>query len=286
MTATNQFAAHVGLDWADKKHDVCVQFKNGERTFHVIEHTPEALDVWLTELHQKVKGRIAIAVELKKGPVVYALQKYPFITVFPVHALSLARYRQAFSPSGAKDDPQDAELALELMLRYPQKIKAIEPDNADIRLLQQLVEQRRQLVEDKRRFVNRLINSLKQYYPQPLEWFSHRGSLLLCELIIRWPSLQQLKRARRDTIRNFLNAKGGRAMALTEQRVVSIDNAIPLTTDPSVIEANALMATALATQIKVVSEIIKTYDERIETLFDTLPDAGLFKSLPLLENPK
>ncbi|HEA1013507.1 TPA: IS110 family transposase, partial [Escherichia coli] len=133
---------------------------------------------------------------------------------------------------------------------------------------------------DKRRFVNRIINTLKQYYPQPLEWFSHRGSLLLCELIIRWPSLQQLKRARRDTIRNFLNAKGGRAMALTEQRVASIDNAIPLTTDPSVIEANALMAAALATQIKVVSEIIKTYDERIETLFDTLPDAGLFKSLP------
>lgn len=88
MTTTNQFAAHVGLDWADKKHDVCVQFKNGERVFHVIEHTAEALDVWLTELHQKVEGRIAIAVELKKDPMVYALQKYPFITIFPVHALS------------------------------------------------------------------------------------------------------------------------------------------------------------------------------------------------------
>jgi hypothetical protein len=86
--------------------------------------------------------------------------------------------------------------------------------------------------------------------------------------------------SQRETIRNFLNAKGGRAIALTEQRVASIDNAIPLTTDPSVIEANALMATALVTQIKVVSEIIKTYDERIEALFDTLPDAGLFKSLP------
>ncbi|TDX20718.1 transposase [Buttiauxella sp. BIGb0552] len=108
MTVTNHFAVHVGLDWADKKHDVCVQFKNGERVFDVIEHTAEALDVWITELHQKVK--------------------------------------------------------------------AIEPDNADIRLLQQLVEQRRQLVEDKRRFVNRIINTLKQYYPQPLEWFSHRGT--------------------------------------------------------------------------------------------------------------
>ena len=87
--------------------------------FHVIKNTVEALDIWLTELHQKVKGRIAIALELKKSPAMYALQKYPFITVFLVHDLSLARYRQVFSPSGAKDDPQDAELALELMLHSP-----------------------------------------------------------------------------------------------------------------------------------------------------------------------
>lgn len=73
--------------------------------------------------------------------------------------------------------------------------------------------------------------------------------------------------------------KGGRATAFTGQRVASIDDAIPLTTDPSVIEANVLMATALAIQIKAVSGIIKAYDERIETLFNTLPDAGLFKSL-------
>ncbi|MCU6180300.1 IS110 family transposase [Enterobacter roggenkampii] len=280
MTAKDQFAAHVGLDWADKKHDFCVQFKNGDRIFHVIEHTPEALDIWLNELHQRAKGRIAIAVELKKGPVVYALQKYPFVTVFPVHALSLARYRQAFWPSGAKDDPQDAELALDLMLRYPHKIKAIEADNPDIRLLQQLVEQRRLLVEDKRRFVNRLINTLKQYYPQLLEWFSHRDSSLFCELIIRWPSLQQLKRARSDTVRHFMNAKGGPAVAYTEQRVASIASAIPLTTDKTVIEANALMTTALASQIKLTGDLIRTYDERIESLFDTLPDAELFKSLP------
>ena len=48
----------------------------------MIEHRPEALDIWSNELHQRVKGRIAIAVELKKGPVVYALQKYPFVTGF------------------------------------------------------------------------------------------------------------------------------------------------------------------------------------------------------------
>lgn len=59
-----------------------------------------------------------------------------------------------------------------------------------------------------------------------------------------------------------------------------IAKAIPLTTDSSVIEANALMAVALAKQIKLVVENIRTYDERIEVLFDTLPDAAIYKSLP------
>ncbi len=47
-----------------------------------------------------------------------------------------------------------------------------------------------------------------------------------------------------------MNAKGGPAVAYTEQRLASIASAIPLTTDKTVIEANALMATALASQSK------------------------------------
>ena len=276
----DRFAVHVGLDWADRKHDLCIQFSSGKRCFQVIDHSPESLDTWLKNLHKQVRGQIAVALELKKGPIVYALQQYPFVTVFPVHALSLARYRQAFWPSGAKDDPQDAELALELMLRYPKKVTPIEPSNSDIRLLQQLVEQRRQLVEDKRRFVNRLINTLKQYYPQPLEWFSHRGSALFCDLIIRWPNLQTLKRARSSTIRSFFETARGRGAANVEKRIVSIEQAIPLTNDGCVIEANELMAVCLAKQIKLVVDNIQAYDKRIESLFETLPDAKLFKSLP------
>lgn len=108
-----------------------------------------------------------MAVELTKGPIVYALQKYSFITVYPVQALTLARYRQAFNPSGAKDDPTDAELALDLMLKYPSKVTPLKPSSDDVRVLAQFVEQRRLLVEGKRRYVNRLIDALKQYHPKP-----------------------------------------------------------------------------------------------------------------------
>ena len=42
----------------------------------------------------------------------YALQKYDFLVLFPVNPATLAKYRQAFTPSQAKDDPTDAELPL------------------------------------------------------------------------------------------------------------------------------------------------------------------------------
>ena len=49
----------------------------------------------------------------------HALQKDSFVTVFHVHAVSLDSYLQLLLPDGANDAPQDAELALELMLRHP-----------------------------------------------------------------------------------------------------------------------------------------------------------------------
>jgi transposase len=280
-TLENKFAAFVGLDWADKKHDICVQIgKDGERIFEVISHSPEAIEQWLEALHQKVSGNISVAVELKKGPIVYALQKYSFVTVFPIHALTLARYRQAFSPSGAKDDPTDAEIALELMLKHPERVKPLKPSSKNTRMLSHLVEQRRLLVDDKRRFGNRLINALKQYYPQPLEWFSHRDSELFCDFLTKWPTLQSVKKARQTTVEKFFHARGGHAVTNTEKRVEAIKAAVPLTDDESVIFPHKLLVVALCQQLLTVIENIRVYDKQTSQLFNAMPDAELFTSLP------
>jgi hypothetical protein len=73
-------------------------------------------------------------------------------------------------------------------------------ESEPVRKLTYLVEQRQRLVRDRRRFSNRLINTLKQYYSHLLDWFSHRGSGMFCDFITRWPNLQKLKRARVDTL--------------------------------------------------------------------------------------
>ena len=105
--------------------------------------------------------------------------------LFPINPSTLAKYREAFTPSRAKDDPTDAELAT-------------------------LVEQRRGLVNDRVRITNRLRNTLKQYYPQVLEWFDHINTPLFCDFITRWPTLEHVKRARKSTLDRFFHQHGMR----------------------------------------------------------------------------
>jgi Transposase len=114
---TDELAAFIGLDWADTQHDICLQVAgSAKREFQVLEQRPEVIDAWATDLLQRFQGRlIAMALELNKGPIVEALRKYDGLVLFHINPMMLARYREAFTPSRAKDDPTDAELQLDLL---------------------------------------------------------------------------------------------------------------------------------------------------------------------------
>ena len=112
-------------------------------------------------------GSPAAYLELAKGPIVYALQKYDFLVLFPINPLTLAKYREAFRPSRAKDDPSDAELALDLLVRHPERFAPLQPQSVGMRTLISLTERRRELINDKTRVTNRLTNTLKQSIRRP-----------------------------------------------------------------------------------------------------------------------
>jgi transposase len=88
------------------------------------------------------------------------LRKYNFLVLFPINPLTLARYREAFTPSRAKDDPTDAALQLELLLTHRDKLQPLQPQSPTMRALEQLVEHRRRVVGDKVRITNRLTSTL------------------------------------------------------------------------------------------------------------------------------
>lgn len=166
----SHFAAHIGLDWADTKHDFCLKTTaSDEFEYGLIQHTPESIDAWALALQTRFNNQpIAICLELKAGPVVYALLKYHFIVLFPVPPNALAKYREAFTQSGAKDDPSDAFLQLDYLRKHPEALKPLLPDNEETRVLQRQVEDRRMFVADKVRLTNRITAALKSCYPQAL----------------------------------------------------------------------------------------------------------------------
>ena len=166
------------------------------------------------------------------------------------------------------------------MLLYPERFKPLNPQSDEMRKLMYLVEQRRKLVDDRRRFSNRLIDTLKQYYPQVLDWFVHRDTLLFCNFIIRWSSLQKLKRARESTVIDFFRANKATSKKLLNQRLDARKEAVPLTDDPAVLSAHQLQSVAIAEQMLATIKVIKTFDIEIEDSFGKLPDAKLFDSLP------
>lgn len=103
------------------------------------------IQAWALELHKRSPGSIAVCLELAKGPLVQALERYNFCVIFPVNPAPLAGYRQAFVPSRAKDDPTDAELTLDLLLHHRDKLQPFKPQSPAMQILAALVEERRSL---------------------------------------------------------------------------------------------------------------------------------------------
>jgi len=278
----SEYAAFCGFDWADSKHDIClVDAASGKKEFSVIKHTPQALQEWASSLRTRFGGRlVAVCLEQSRGPLIFALLKYDFLVLYPINPSTLSNYREAFSPSRAKDDPRDAEYAVELLIHHRERLKAWLPDSQQTRTLQYLVEHRRRVVGDRTRISNRMTALLKLYFPQVLEWFDDIRTSLVCDFLLQWPTLEAVKKLRRTTLEKFFREHNSVRKESTEQRFSAIKESMALTTDRAVISSSVLMIKTLASQMKVTLAAIKEFDRQIEELCASHEDYHLFATLP------
>ena len=277
------FAATLGLDWADQKHDLWIQPADGSKAQHLrLEQTPEAIHEWVAKLRERFGNRpVALAVETSRGPVISALMAYDFIVLFPVNPKALKDYRAAFSVSGAKNDRSDAQLLEQFVRLHRDKLLALEPDTELTRKLAGLVEDRRRLVDERTRLVNQLHSRLKTYYPLAQSLLdSLMNTPLAAEFLARWPDLSSLRRAEPKTLRAFFFKHHSRSAKTIEERLEAIKNAQALTTDPALIEPARLLVGALSQMLRGLHQAIAQFDQAIEQAMNQHPEAALFRSLP------
>jgi len=276
------FAAIIGIDWADKKHDVC-ENPVGTTVFNysIISNKPEALHDWAMSLKKRYPNQsIAVACELTKGPLIYALSKYDHLTLFSINPSTVAKYRKAFSHSGAKNDPGDARLQADILSLHMNKLEMIQPEKATVRALAQLLEYRRKVVQDRVDLTNRITATLKNYYPQVLDWFKEKDTTIFCDFLIKWPSLEAVKKVRKQTLLNFFNQHHSRYSVVNEKRFENIKSAMALTDDLGVIEPNKIMIEVLIPQLKCLLTAIERLDTEIKQRYKNQNDRKIFDSLP------
>jgi transposase len=280
--AQEQIAAWIGMDWADSEHQVCsYDVASGQTEASTLKHSAETLRDWLAGLRKRYHGaKVAVVLEQSRGALLYALMSCDFLVLFPVNPQSLANYRKAFNPSGAKDDPGDAMLLMEMVRKHPERFRPWVPDDPQTRSLRLLVEGRRKLVNQLTRLTNQLTSHLKSYYPQALELAPALNTRGACEFLEQWPTLEALKQARPARLRKFY-LKYTRSPAETiEGRIEQIKTAVALTEEEAVVLAGSMMVRVLVGQMRPLITGIDDFDDQIRRLFQKHPDRLVFESFP------
>ena len=269
-------AAYIGLDWGDQRHAVQLQPAAGGPVEQIdLEQRPDALHAWVAQLRQRLGGRpVGIAIEQRKGAVMHALMQYEFLVLYPINPKSLARYREVFHPSGAKDDPTDAALLLDLVRTHRAQLRPWRPDTVTARRLQLLCEHRRKLVNLRGGLTNRLTSLLKQYFPHALDGVGTLDSRQACDFLAKWPTLAAVQRARPATVRRFYQQHNCRRAAVIATRLAAIATAQPLTTDPAIVDTLALVVQSYAAQLRPLLKAVDGFDTQIAAVFADHPRPG------------
>ena len=273
----------IGMDWADRTHGCCL-FDQAQGTRKVIQvgSSPEDFGAWLDAVQtQYPQGRIVIALERPEGAMVEMIRDQSRFEIVPVNPIVLHRFRQAFAPSGAKNDPGDAALIGEIVLTHPDKFETLMNQDPVLAALSVLVKERRHWVDTRTGLLEELISVLKKYYPQALELAGENlTSPMAREFLLRWPDLLVAKKANWSTLEKFYrHHHSGREEVLLRRREL-------LQTTRSVSEHQAylqpcrLHMQAIVRQIEAASISITQFDTAIDELYSQASGRDVIDSLP------
>lgn len=280
-TAPVELAAHVGIDWADREHAVCVRTADGAMECRMLAQQPAAVAEWAQELRARFGGRpVGVCLEQSRGALVYALSAFSWIVLYPINPKSLARYRESLYPSRSKNDPTDAALLSDFLAKHRDQLRPWKAEDSETLQLRLLLENRETLVDDRTRLSHRLRDTLKRYFPQAIEWAGPLTHATSWAFLLKWPRLTDLKRTSKGALLRFFHAHHVRRVDKVAEIWPRIQAAVDPVSEPALVESSVLMVQSLCRQLQTLQPAIDEHDRQIEALYARHPDKALFDNLP------
>ena len=250
MFIQSQPTAFAGVDWGSQSHQVCVLGSDGavlgEKAFpHSGEGLGQLLD-WILDCAACEANQVAVAIEIPHGPVVDSLLDRGF-QVFSINPKQLDRFRDRFSPAGAKDDRRDARVLAGAVRTDPDCLRALSPLDADIVKLREWSRMADELTAERTGLTNRFREQLWRYYPQFLELGADLSSPWALALWKLASTPEDARRVRPSSVAKLL--KKHRIRRFKAEEVIQTLRAEPVTAAPGVVEAATLHIRVLAEKL-------------------------------------
>jgi transposase len=280
----------VGIDWGTQTHAVCVL--DGARKVIAerrVEHLGDAvieLAGWLAKLSGSDASRVAVAIEVPRGPLVEALVERG-LDVYAINPKQLDRFRDRHTVAGAKDDRKDAFVLADSLRTDMECFRRVATDEPLVIRIRELSRVQADLEADFRRQANRLREQVLRAWPQLLglcqgadePWFWAAVELMV-----------QRKPTRPAAIRALLAQHRIRRIAAAD--LVAAMRATPLPSAAGTVDAVISHIQLLLPQLRVLQQQIRRCDTQISELLDEFVqghnsehrDVPVLRSLPGVGN--
>lgn len=274
----------VGIDWAERHHDVCVMDESGGVLGRA--RISDGVD-GVRALHEVVgehaadPAEVTVGIETDRGLLVGALVSAGY-RVFAINPLAASRYRDRHHTSRAKSDRGDAKVLADLVRTDRHNHREVAGDSELAEAVKILARAHQTLVWTRQRQVNQLRSTLREFYPAALAAFgTDLAASDAVSVLERLPTPSAGARASRSQIVAALR-RGGRERNLTKrsEQIVAALRSEQLAA-PELVEA------AYGDVVQTIVGLIADLNARIDKLehdladrFEHHPDAEILSSLP------
>jgi transposase len=224
-------------------------------------------------------GLVVVGIETDRGPWVAALLAAGY-QVFAINPMSVARYRERHSTSGAKSDAADAHLLAEIVRLDRSHHRPVAEDTDLGEAIKLAARTHQSLIWDRSRHVARLRSTLREYFPAALLAFEDLDAPDVLELLGKAPEPDLAARLSKAVISAALTRARRRRVEDRTQQLRTILRAPELRQPPAlqaayaaVVSSEVAIITALNTQIDRLGAVVGEH-------FGRHRDAEIYLSLP------
>jgi len=267
------YQVFAGLDWATETHELWATDGNGDvlgrrEVTHTGEGLREMAD-WLIGLAGGQAAAVAVAIETPHGPIVDTLLDRG-AHVFAINPKQLDRFRDRFSPSGAKDDRRDAQVLSSAVRTDRVALRQLALGDPGTVQLREASRQDAELQEDFQRLANRLRDLLLRIWPEILKLVPSANEPWLWTLLELAPTPTVARGLRPADVRRLLREHGIRRVSAEE--VLGVVRRPSVYLAPGVVEGVAPRVADLIEQLRVLHAQRRKSEGRLKAALQALAD--------------